>query len=544
MIGALFLLTGLLAGCKKDDGKDPFGEKNRTTDEVINNCYTDGFPIAKDPVTLKIMIKDYAGLTDYSDLALSKYMKEEMNVDIEWIVVPGGYEVNTQATLAYTSGDLPDIFMGMAPLGYDFHWQYMQQDYIVQLNPLIEKYGKNIIKMFKEVPEAEYQCTGPDGKVYMLPMVNYHEEDTGRFGMTPYINTTWLSNLGLSMPQTTDQLKNVLKAFKTNDPNGNQVADEIPMSFAGDIPPGLYGPFGMSCYQGLEFVDDNQKVQFAPLTENYKKALMYYRDLYKEGLLDKDLFEQSDEDVKQKANGTVSSVGVVMAYNNTSILDPQRNMDEYEVLPPMAGPDGLKTWTYQVTESIWPEWFLITSKCKYPEIAIRIADYFYSPEGTMTALYGPSGAGGWDYTSDKKGLINDDGTPEFRFKYSPGYPVPHFIGKDYIDFRAKADESKYSVSQKVAARDELVKLEKYAPVKPKYTLYKSSVNEEEIMEDQLLRTDVVTYANDSRKAFVKGERSIENEWDAYMQQMKSFEADKWVGMHDSAYQRLLEWMNS
>ena len=35
---------------------------------------------------------------------------------------------------------------------------------------------------------------------------------------------------GLDMPTNTEELKDVLKAFKTQDPNGNGKADEIPMS--------------------------------------------------------------------------------------------------------------------------------------------------------------------------------------------------------------------------------------------------------------------------------------------------------------------------
>ena len=40
----------------------------------------------------------------------------------------------------------------------------------------------------------------------------------------------WLDALNLEMPETTEELYNVLVAFKTQDPNGNGEADEIPMS--------------------------------------------------------------------------------------------------------------------------------------------------------------------------------------------------------------------------------------------------------------------------------------------------------------------------
>ena len=44
-----------------------------------------------------------------------------------------------------------------------------------------------------------------------------------------YINQKWLDNLGLDMPTTTDELRDVLQAFREKDPNGNGQTDEIPL---------------------------------------------------------------------------------------------------------------------------------------------------------------------------------------------------------------------------------------------------------------------------------------------------------------------------
>lgn len=162
-------------------------------------------------------------------MAINQWVKDNMNIVLEWIIVPGGWEVNNQATLAYTSGDLPDIFMGMAPLGYDFHWEHIEAGDIWDLTPYLTKYAPNVIKMFQEVPQAEYLCKGYDGNIYMLPMARNYDNDTGRYASSLIINTTWLDNLGLDVPTTTTEFRDVLRAFKTGDPNGNGIADEIPL---------------------------------------------------------------------------------------------------------------------------------------------------------------------------------------------------------------------------------------------------------------------------------------------------------------------------
>ena len=45
-----------------------------------------------------------------------------------------------------------------------------------------------------------------------------------------WINKNWLEKLNLAVPTTTEELKNVLIAFRDNDPNGNGQKDEIPLS--------------------------------------------------------------------------------------------------------------------------------------------------------------------------------------------------------------------------------------------------------------------------------------------------------------------------
>ena len=76
--------------------------------------------------------------------------------------------------------------------------------------------------------------TATDGHIYAFPWIeelgagkeNIHSIDT-----FPWINVEWLNNLGLDMPTNAEELKEVLLAFKNDDPNGNGQADEIPLSF-------------------------------------------------------------------------------------------------------------------------------------------------------------------------------------------------------------------------------------------------------------------------------------------------------------------------
>lgn len=113
-------------------------------------------------------------------------------------------------------------------------------------------------------------------------------------------------------------------------------------------------------------------------------------------------------------------------------------MDEYAIIPPLSDDQGNCTWTCQYTESIWPEWFLVTKACEYPGgCGAPSADYFYSVEGSYTALYGPPGEDKLWYVGEDN-LVHftesDDGRSidERAYEYTPSYPMPTSAAKDFM----------------------------------------------------------------------------------------------------------------
>lgn len=541
-LAALMLVTAL-TGCAGKGGED------KASGSVENNCYEKGYPIAKDTVKLTVMVKDdSAGQCDYENLPITKWIKDKMNIEIEWLSVPGGWEVNNQATLAFASGNMPDILMGMAPLGYEFYWDYIEEGKIQDLTPYIEKYGKNIVKMFADEPLSEYLCTGYDGKVYMLPMISNNDEKSGNNSVghlagALYINQTWLDNLGLSMPTTTAEFKNVLKAFKDNDPNGNGIADEVPFELQEDLPTGLYGAFGLSIYEDKWYLAEDETVHFAPVEENYRRALTYYRDLYREGLIGKDFYNQSITDIAKKIDGTVSTVGAfaTTAGSPTSWISPER-AEEYVVVPPLSDELGNCTWTNQQKETCWPEWFVVTSSCKYPEIAVRLADYFYSLEGSYTALYGPEGEDNlWHFNDEGKVVFTPKENLDVeKFEYTPSYSMPHYSGKEYWEAETTKDESKMTAAEKIEKRNNERRLELYEPVIPKKPLPKTKMSLTDMKEYKLISSDIDDYT--WRKKFLLGEASLENEWDSYIANMKNLGVDDMIKMQQNAYDSYVEWL--
>ncbi|UUZ87014.1 extracellular solute-binding protein [Paenibacillus sp. P26] len=142
--------------------------------------------------------------------------------------------------LLLASGDYPAVFLS-GDLTQAEQIDYGKQGVLKPLNDLIDKYGVEIKKAFQQDPDLKKSITAPDGKIYALPHINecFH----CWYSQKVWINTTWLKKLNLQMPTTTEEFYQVLKAFKTQDPNGNGKQDEIPLSGADKTWHGNPAPF-------------------------------------------------------------------------------------------------------------------------------------------------------------------------------------------------------------------------------------------------------------------------------------------------------------
>ncbi|MCB2478098.1 ABC transporter substrate-binding protein, partial [Listeria monocytogenes] len=76
-------------------------------------------------------------------------------------------------------------------------------------------------------------------------------------------NKAWLEKLGLTTPETTEELYEALIAFRDQDPNGTGLKDEITMTArAGLVVVNMMsGAFGLDQQLGYNINIDNDQVQ-------------------------------------------------------------------------------------------------------------------------------------------------------------------------------------------------------------------------------------------------------------------------------------------
>ena len=526
-IVAVLLTVAIVVGCSACGGSAT------NTNELEGNTYVAGFPIVKEQETLEIMTLKQLNHGDFDEMGFTKYYEEMTNIDIEWSVSElDKYESNM--TLMFQSKNLPDVIsLPVNSFGSDRLLQYTKSGQVIQLNELIDKYAPNIKKLLETSPEFKKAATAADGNIYSLPTVQTDSTNHERFPQKLYIRKAWLDNLGLEVPKTAEEFYDVLKAFKTGDPNGNGQQDEIPFATQG-IDPSFFGSFGISFnYNNKSLcVDDNGKVMFGYGTDATKEALSFYNRLYSLGLAEN--YDSSNKWTTKLKNGLVGVFYHLAAYTvvGTDLAD------EYVMMEPFAGSSTAKP-VMSVSGSYYPNTFVITNQCENPIAAIRWVDYLYSTEGYYLVTYGQPGdmiekddEGRWHYT--------DYDRSKDRFTFTPGLCLPYYVDDETLSIFDEADPATMTDNEVADLKlTEDTKNTYFGKYEPKNLFWMLPLDEQAADIIDQYEDNIFEYAGQMMGEFAFGYRNIDTEWDAYVAELNK----KGLQLVLAEYQRLYDAVN-
>lgn len=544
--------TVMLTGCKKNGP----AEQATGNSEATGNVTPAGqLPIVKD----KITITAYAEVDPTLDMTQNEALKkieEQTNIHLDIVAKPGNSaDVATQKNLLLASNDYPEIFItgDKAAFSQMEMIKYGVKDKIfIPLNDYIDKYSFELKKIFAQRPEYKKIMVAPDNNIYAISRISesYHSTANPKF----WVNYDWMNKLGIKEPQNLDDLYNMLKAFKEKDPNGNGRTDEIPVTTASDE---LFDSYIVNSfipynkYSNYCFLDNNGKVVFAGNTPEFREAVRYMRKLYKDGLLDIAAFSQTRDQMAQTIRKEPFTVGGYMASHMGIGIDNknEKAMAAYHALPPVKGPQGVG---YQA-RSLFVNfnikgYFMITDKCKNPEAAFRLADYFLNVDVSNFRYFGKEGVdwkkpqagiknmAGGDYKIEVIPAADDNAAKEAaNRKFSAGPYLGMKEVRDTWQPQVTGNDLNLAKNYESRLQMETDKLTKYFYPKELPTSIFMSQDETEQFNE--MNTNITNHLLKSLAQFVVGDRNIDADWDAYVNEMKNFKVDSFVQLYQKAYDR-------
>ena len=510
--------------------------------------------------TLVIGIQTNSYVTDYKDNYLTKLIEEDLNVNLEFYQLPSsGSDANTKISLMATNGeDMPDVLMtgSMSP---ELVQEYGSQGLFIPLNDYLTQEGTN----YQKIDEADREIiergmTSADGNIYALP--NFCDAP---WNFTPnrlFINTAWLDKLGLEIPETTDELYEVLKAFHDNDPNGNGQQDEIGVygyasgTYGQNVIDALMNGFvfynGGGQNGGLALDESGEQVIAPFATEEWKAGLTYLNKLYQEGLLASSIFTDDDTQFKATLNADTNIVGLVSAGSTSNWTDCDNNPNflEMDMIPPLTGPDGVCYTPY--SEYSPQSHFFITSACENPDLAYELGDWFLDYEHSRIARFGEKGV---DWTDDPEtcdnatnaykeaGLTDTLDCVQLTNIWSePSNKFWHNVNPYY-----ESKEASYKTANGLTTFDESSKsgmlnaynIEWYADKHPEKVLPLLHYTQEESDQCSKIILEITELVEQAKAEFIIGDRNLEDGWDAYLQELNNMGLETWLAAAQQAYER-------
>lgn len=537
---AALLLALSLAGCSGGNDKEPGnsatppaqGEQSGQAGEgdagadagAIANFNPTGYPIVNEKITLTFFAPKAPIHGDYSQMKLFKKMEEITNIHIEWITPPTESYAE-QKNLTFASNNLPDAY---------FLWNNRADEakgaegMLIPLEGLIEQYAPNYKLAMEAFPNLQRNTTSLDGHVYATGIVQDIPRD---LTFKQWINKSWLDKLQLPMPQTIEDYYEVLKAFKTGDPNGNQQADEIPLTATnlGQTRNFVLSAFGYVS-NGIE-VNGDGKITYVPVEPNYKAYLSFMHRLYSEQLLDQETFTLTSQQLAAKGHeGLLGSFDHCCAF----LAVGEEQDADYVAIPPLtsdvnADPVWLKF------DDVWTGGMAITKDNEHPEATIRWLDFLFSEEGRVLQAFGEEGVD-WQWL--------DEGKTKWEFLAPEGMNAEEYRGGQITPAAGLGSIAWWSKEIVLKQEDPLVARIDEQTVAAGYPDHwklpypNVYFTKEEQKQLDILWNDIRTYVSQMEAKFIIGSEPLDN-WDSYVGQLQKMKVDELIAIHQTAYDRWL-----
>lgn len=500
----LSLIAALLAGCtsKSTTTQDP------STKKAPDGFNKTGFPIVDKPITLTIFADRSPANGPYKDMSMFQAYEKMTNINLKFDDVPQA-SFDEKKSLELASKNLPDIFYKakITPLEAV---KYGSSGTLIPLEGLIKKYAPNIQAIFDQYPEVKQSITAPDGHIYaMSNVVTLLAARTVKL----WLNKDMIQGVNMEVPTTTDELYNVLKAFKAKYPNNTPLVTRT----VGELVNVFSGAWGLDHQLGYNINIDNNKVHIWSGDDKYKEELMYLHKLYQDNLIDHQIVTQTAAQYVAKMRS-----GKVGLFTNQATDAFPKLADKYEGIAPFKGPEGDQKYLAQpITRDFGA--FAITATNKNPEASIRWLDYFFSDKGSIFFRYGVEGQ---TFHFDSNGVpVYEDSVLKDPKGIGSMTPWPGGGSPQWVNDK---DATAINTPETAEASK---KLEPYVPKKvyPDPIFDANTANQ---VND--IRTDLDSYVNQSTAKFITGDLSFDN-WDKYVSQLKKIGIDKLEKLYQKAY---------
>jgi len=529
-----------------------------------------GYPIAKEPMTFNAMVQIDEADGRWSDLELMKWLEELTNVRFNYDVHPTKELLNEQLNLQFLSGNYADVIISRGNIDWWDEEAFGREGFFVDHKPLIDRWMPNAQEFFSLYPVVKAGQTSGTGAMFGLPF--YYFGGVGGNAHNWYMEAYFAQLVGYdwdNMPSTVDELKEMMYAIKAKLDSGdymNPDPDVVVLGIQNEYGITTHANVMIAAFTGTLIsperpwgVPDNANVQFMVEHPGYRACVEFFRDLYRDGIINQDVF--TIDGAAYQANKVSNKYA--MYTSSSSSLDMELIRDRFVPGHEERGFYGcasVKPMTSQFNDTprVGYESFgrmnslNITDKCKYPEVLARWSDIFFNlyydvtdnsvpnPLMFFRGYYGVH----WEYTDwpvnenwtflDRPdGSADESGDTRINWDYSRAYLVPgwHLPTGVYI-------ANEYAEGSPMYIAKQMTNVVQQYPFCTTDTQFPPLArwSEEETEAAATKLADLETYLKESWGLFMSGQIELnDSNWDAFVSQCYAMGA----GEITTIYQQVL-----
>lgn len=561
MLLVLTLILSLLSACGNGSGEDVSAVSSAdalaqssaevqepTATEPESNAEEDAAASASEPETASISypIADGAVLTSWgsmnanltnymeslSDNSVIKRASEITGVTLETTSVSSD-SVSDQFALMIAAGDYTDFIDNIASF-YGSNASAIEDGVIVDLSGYVQEYAPDYYAELSTNESWLRFATTDEGYMPLFCQLTRNANTLLDSGYL--IRQDWLDELNLDVPTTTDELHDVLVAFQTEknasapmwyNSNGLGLIAEAYGACA------LYEPMGG--FYPFYVIDDT--VYCGYQSEDFKAYLKNAAQWYEEGLIWKDFVSDTFCFGISTSNAlslfTNDNMGVAYGeMTDISAIPSQANGNMVLTAMPDPTVDGSVNHLTSVDAGIGYK-HGISTNCEDIELACKYINFFYTEEGYDLCTYGV----------ENEGFVYDDnGNKQYTELITDN---PDGLGYDnafdiycLMDFSCIVNGAR---KLQIYDEDSLAASEVWAASRDGAYIYPkgAALTAEESSEFNGIFTDLNTYVNESVLSFITGGKDVDEEWDAFQEQIVNLGAEDALQLKVDAYNRYI-----
>lgn len=478
-------------------------------------------------------VTQYLPTGDMNEKLVFQEYEKMTNVHVDWTAI-SMMNASEQYQLLLATGDYPDLIFSYG--GYVSNASYetaVEDDILLDLTDIIPEYCPNYNYMLSNDNDVRLGAMTSAGYIPEFigveVGVNIYNAD--------YVRQDWLDELGMEMPQTYDQLHDLLEIFR------DDYDCSCPMWIPDNgIDDKLMPGFGVT---NTWYMDENGEIIYGPVQEGYREYLALMAEWYKEGLFSVEFMAlENDFDATSAALINNGEVGVFFTkFDTLADFDAESSGDPDFAVTPMGCMTknegdvieilgGIEERTYNMGQG----WAMTTSiDDEDIELVARWCDFWYTEAASMLANYGIEGE---TYNYDDQGrpmwddvIVNN---PDISFQPAVAtnllYKGGGYVSDAWKELQAYSDElieaDLAACANQVGGRNLPTGME---------------MTGEEESESAMYMTDIETALEENTLRFITGEQDItdDNQWNTFVETIESLGLDKVHDIQVTVYERYM-----